>query len=156
MLTPKWFIQQSPLLSILLEQSLVIHNRCSTGAVSHSVHESLGFIKPNLGWTPCCVIDRHIAVTLWPLLLSRGTARPFIYAVVCIDYNCKRLVVDGGWVWVQLLWLWILCSIINWVLTSGPFPSLYFWSLCTSQLTVNFGALDTFHWIQQMFDIFVW
>lgn len=99
MLTPKCFIQQSPSLNILLEQSLVIHNRCTTRVVSHSVHESFGFIKPNLGWAPCCVIDRHIAVTLWPLLLSRGTAWPFIHAVVCVDHNCSGLGRDAGGVW---------------------------------------------------------
>ena len=123
MLIPKCFIQQSPLLNILLEQSLVIHNRCTTGVVSHSVHESLGFIKPNLGWTPCCVIDRHIAVTLWPVLLSRGTARPFIYAVACVDYNCSGLGVDAGWAWAEVFWLWILFSIIKCVRPREPFPS---------------------------------
>lgn len=104
MFSPKCFIQQSPQLNILLEQSLVIHNRCSTGVVSHSVHESLGFIKPNLGWTPCCLIDKHIALTLRPLLLSGSIARPFIYTVVCVDYNFRRI--DAGSVWAQSLWLW--------------------------------------------------
>lgn len=97
------FCSKAPFLYILLEQSPVIHNRCSTGIVSHSVHQSLGFIKPNLGWTPCCVIDRPIAVNLWPLLLSRGTARPFIYAVVSVDDNCSGLGVDVGWVSFELL-----------------------------------------------------
>lgn len=56
------FIQQSPSLNILLEQSLVIHNRCTT---EFRIWVT-GFIKPDLGWTPCCVIDRHVVATLWP------------------------------------------------------------------------------------------
>lgn len=48
----------------LLEQSLIIHNRCFAGTKSHPVYEPLGFIKPNLDRTPGCEIDRDIAVTL--------------------------------------------------------------------------------------------
>lgn len=138
MLISKYFIQHSPSLNTRLEQILVIHNRCSTGVVSYSVHESLGFIKPCLCWTPCCVIDRYIAVTLWPLLLSTGTERPFIYAVVCVDYNWSGLGVDVGWVWVQFLWLWILFSIIKWVLTRVHFPSSYLSLYVQDKATIHF------------------
>lgn len=57
---------QSILLNWLLEQSLVIHNRCTGDVISHPIHQSPDSIKLNLGWAPSCVIDRHIALTSHP------------------------------------------------------------------------------------------
>ena len=155
MLTPKCFILQSLLLNILLEQSLVIHNRCSTGVLSHSGHESLGFIKPNLGWTPCCVIDRHIAVTLWPLLLSTGTARPFIYALVCVVYNCSELGVDAGWVWVEFLWLQIFDFNNQTICHQRAFSLILAEPSITRQADNVFWHREKYfrNWNQQVFDI---
>lgn len=48
-LRPKCFSLQSLLLNGLLEQSLVIHNRCTADVISHPIHQSPHSIKLNLG-----------------------------------------------------------------------------------------------------------
>lgn len=66
---------QSLLLNGLLEQSLLIHNRCTADVISHPIHQSLHSIKLNLARAPRCVIDRHIALTLCPFAVVQTWRR---------------------------------------------------------------------------------
>lgn len=95
--------RQSLLLNGLLEQSLVIHNRCTADVISHPVHQSPHAIKLNLGWAPCCVIDRHIALTLCPFAVGQTWRRIDLFWRWVDFYWCGQRV-SAHWAHNEIIW----------------------------------------------------